>query len=139
MKLKKNIGLTLAMVVLPMVVLLLLALTACTKRPVNPDAVAAQRQAEAQKVVHDFTTTVITLNHEGKLSDALEITLLRINQQVSDVIRDKPTNWLDGARTAVKNSVEALPPATQTQVRTFLDSLLVKLASVLNGGSDDGL
>lgn len=130
MKVKVRIALTLA---------LLLVIVACTKRPVNPDAVVANRQAQAQKIVLDFTTSVIALNHEKKISDELEITLLRIDQQVSDVIRDNPTNWLDGAKTIVKNGLEALPETLRVQVKTFLDGLLQKLSTVLAPavGDDD--
>lgn len=110
---------------------------ACSKRPVNPDAVTAYRQAQAQKIVLDFTTSVITLNREKKISDELEITLLRIDQQVSDVIRDNPTTWLDAARTVVKNGLEALPVTLRAQVKTFLDDLLQKLNAVLTPTTGD--
>jgi len=102
----------------------------CAKANVAPDAQQAYKQAQAQKISHDFTRVVIQANKDGRLTDALTETLLRINKQVSDVIAANPQGWLEQAKTVAKNGREALPPDLQLKIGALLDSLIQQLSEV---------
>jgi hypothetical protein len=103
---------------------------ACSKRPVAPDAVTAHRQAEAMKISHDVTNTLVTANRDGRLTDQQTAAALTINKQVADFIYEHPQGWLDQVKSIIQNGRQALPPDTNAKVGRFLDTLVTQLSEV---------
>jgi len=109
--------------------------SACTKQA-PPDtsqlSALAKQQFQLLKIVrgvNDISTTVITANKLGKITDEATDIILRVNKQVLDVIETNPFagDWLLRSRTIVSNVMDALPPTLRAQAEGYLQQILAVL------------
>lgn len=112
------------------------AMSACTatiKRDtsqLSAQGLSDLKKTAVVKLVNDATTAAIAANKAGVLTDANERTVLTINKQVLDYFQADPHGTLAQALAIVRNARQALPPAVDAAIATWIQKTIDALLEV---------
>jgi len=107
--------------------LVVLALTACDRPNLEPDAVPVFNRLEAVRIINDVGDGAIAANEAGQLSDAITAQVLTVGWQVRDYIEANPQTTYSRIVTAIREGLQAAPAELQTQVARYFETAIAAL------------